>query len=138
MGVVWLCVLIAALALAFFGRDALQSLRRRRAPRPRSRSSAQDSSPGLSAQWLLVECGRLASTGAAWSEIAAAMNPAGDAHVDTLLGRVRAAHMGETLPMLRAIEAACHAALDENDAASAFDALSVAARNSSWTSSAKL
>jgi hypothetical protein len=135
--VVWLCVLIAAFALAFFGRDGLRSLAFGMRKRARARPAAADSLPGMSAEWLLAECGRLAQVGAAWPEISAAVNPQHDAEVEALLGRVRAAAMGEPLAILKAVEAACHAALDENEAASAFDALSLAARNSQWTSSAK-
>lgn len=135
---VWLCVLIAVLALAFFGRDSLRSLAMRSTPRARAPRPAADSLPGLSAHALLDDCERLARGGATWSDIATALNPEGDSHVDGLLGRIRAANMGEPLPILKAIEAGCRAALAENDAATAFDALSVAARNSLWTSSAKL
>ncbi len=65
------------------------------------------------------------------------MNPGADAEVEALLGRIRAASMGEPPAILKAIEDGCGAALHDNDEASAFDALSVAARNSSWTSTAK-
>lgn len=128
---------MVGLALSFFGRDWLRSLLVPRTRRAKARPAAADSLPGLSAQWLLEECGRLAQAGAAWSEIASTLDPHGDSHVEALLGRIRAANMGETLPILKAIATACHAALDENEAASAFDALSIAARNSPWTSSAK-
>ncbi len=134
---VWLCVLIAALALAFFGRDALRSLVRRSPTRARARPFAHESLPGMSAAWLLAECGRLAGANAAWNEIAAALNPDADAHVEGLLGRLRAAHDGEPLAILKAIEDGCRATLADNGAASAFDALSAATRNSQWTSSAK-
>ena len=133
----WFCVVIVLLALAFFGRDALRSFF---ASQPRSAAPkrvAADSLPGLSAQWLLAECGRLASAGAGWPEISAAVNPGADAEVEALLGRIRAASMGEPPAILKAIEDGCGAALHDNDEASAFDALSVAARNSSWTSTAK-
>ena len=134
---VWLYVLIAALALAFFGRDALRSLLRRSSTRARARPPAHESLPGMSAAWLLAECGRLAGIDAAWNEIAAALNPAADSHVEGLLGRLRAAHSGETAAILKAIEDGCRTTLADNGEASGFDALSAAARNSQWTSSAK-
>ena len=134
---IWLYVLMACLALAFFGRDALRTFFRPSPTRAKARSRELDSRPGMSAPWLLAECARLASAGAAWSEISAAVNPGDDSHVDALLGRIRAANMGEPLPILKAIEAGCREALADNDAASAFDAFSVAARNSQWTSVAK-
>ena len=134
---IWLIVLVAALALAFFRRDALRSLVATRAARGTRARAAPDSLPGLSAAWLLAECGRLASAGASWVQVSAALNPDADGAVDALLGRVRAAHMGEPPAILKAIEDACRAALDDNDAASAFDALSLAARRSQWTSSAR-
>ena len=134
---IWLCILLACLALAFFGRDHLRTFFRPSPTRARARSRELDSLPGMSAPWLLAECARLAAAGAAWPEISAAVNPDDDAHVDALLGRIRAANMGEALPILKAIEAGCRDALADNDAANAFDALSVAARNSQWTSSAK-
>ena len=65
----WLCVLIGLLALAFFGRDALRALLSRSSTRTRTRAAAIESLPGLSAAWLLAECGRLVSAGAAWPEI---------------------------------------------------------------------
>ena len=134
---VWLFVLIVAAALAFFGRDALRSFF---APPPRraaARQVAADSLPGLSAQWLLAECGRLATAEAAWPAIAAALNPDADSEVESLLGRLRAAGMGESATILKAIEAGCREALKDNADASSFDALSAAARKSGWTSTAK-
>jgi hypothetical protein len=135
--VIWLFVLMACLALAFFGRDGLRSLFAARPARATPRRTVQDSLPGLSAAWLLAECARLAATGAAWADVSAALNPDADVEVDGLLGRVRAANMGEPPAILNAIADACREALKDNDAASAFDALSVAARKSQWTSSAK-
>ncbi len=132
-----LCVLIVALALALFGRDALRSLVPRTTRRARARPAAADSLPGLSAAWLLAECGRLARSGAAWPEIAATLNPAADAEIDALLGRLRAAASGVVPAVLKAIEDGCRGALGDNPDASAFDALSVATRNNQWTSSAK-
>jgi hypothetical protein len=136
--VIWLWILIAALALAFFGRDALRSLITARPPRATRARAVQDSLPGLSSAWLLAECGRLAGAGASWPQVSAALNPDADAEVGALLGRIRAASMGEAPAILKAIEDACRAALHDNEAASAFDALSLAARKSQWTSSAKL
>jgi hypothetical protein len=129
--------LIAALALAFFGRDALRTLVPRSSTRARARPPAHESLPGMSAAWLLAECGRLAGTSASWNEIAAILNPDADAHVEGLLGRLRAAHSGETAAILKAIEDGCRTALADNGDASGFDALSAATRNSQWTSSAK-
>ena len=129
--------MIVALALAFFGRDALRSLVPRTTRRPRARAVAADSLPGLSAAWLLAECGRLAGARAAWPEIAATLNPSADAEIDALLGRLRAAASGTVPAILKAIEDGCRAALADNPDASAFDALSVATRNNQWTSSAK-
>ena len=134
---VWLFVVLGGLALAFFGRDAWRSLSTGWSTRTRARPPAPESRPGMTAQWLLAECGRLASAGATWNEITVAVNPDHDSHVEALLGRIRAANMGAVPAILKAIEAGCRAALDDNDAASGFDALSVAARNSQWTSSAK-
>ena len=134
---VWLFVVMGCLALAFFGRDSLRSLSTGWSTRAKARPPVPESQPGMTAEWLLVECGRLASAGATWIEIVAAVNPDADSHVEALLGRIRAANMGAVPAILKAIEAGCHAALDDNDAASGFDALSVAARNSQWTSSAK-
>ena len=134
---VWLCVLIGLLALAFFGRDALRSLMPRSTARPRARAAAIESLPGLSAAWLLAECGRLAASGAAWPEIAKALNPDTDSHIEAMLGRLRAAHSGVPAAILKAIEDGCRAALVDNAEASGFDALSVATRNSQWTSTAK-
>ena len=134
---VWLCVLIVAAALAFYGRDALRSFF---APPPRraaTRQVAADSVPGLSAQWLLAECGRLATAEAAWPEIAATLNPGADSEVESLLSRLRAAGMGEPPAILKSIEDGCGEALKDNADASAFDALSVAVRKSGWTSTAK-
>ena len=133
----WLCVLVAALALAFFGRDALRSVLPRSSPRARARAPAAESLPGMSAAWLLAECGRLAGAGAAWPEIATALNPDSDAQIDALLGRLRAAHSGTAPAILQAIEDGCRAALVDNAEASGFDALSAAARSSQWTSTAK-
>ena len=135
---IWLLASMAVLALVFFfGRDALRAL----SPRPGARASARpvavDSLPAASAAWLLAECGRLAAAVVAWPEMAAALNPAADAEVESLLGRLRAAHGGAQPAILDAIEAGCRAALADNAEASAFDALSLAARNSQWTSSAK-
>ncbi len=133
----WLCVLIGLLALAFFGRDALRALLSRSSARTRTRAAAIESLPGLSAAWLLAECGRLASAGAVWPEIATALNPDADSEIEALLGRLRAAHSGEAPAILKAIEDGCRAALADNAEASGFDALSVATRNSQWTSTAK-
>ena len=134
---VWLCVLIAALALAFFGRDALRSLMPRSSARAKARTHAIESLPGMSAAWMLAECARLAGIGAAWPDIATALNPDGDSQVEALLGRLRAAHDGAPPSILKAIEDGCRAALADNGAASGFDALSMATRNSQWTSTAK-
>lgn len=134
---VWLYVLLAALALAFFGRDALRSLFPRSSARAKARAPASESPAGMSAAWLLAECGRLAGAGAPWSEIAATLNPEADPEVEAMLGRLRAAGSGETVAILKAIEDGCRAALADNGEASGFDALSVAARNSQWTSSAR-
>lgn len=134
---VWLCVLLAVLALAFFGRDALRSLVPGSPARASARAPAPESLPGLSAAWLLAECGRLAVADASWSEIATALNPDADSHIEALLGRLRAAHSGATPAILKAIEDGCHAALADNAEASAFDALTVATRHSQWTSTAK-
>jgi hypothetical protein len=138
--VLWLCVLIVALALAFFGRDALRSLLPRSSPRgnARPRRPAVESRPAMTAAWLLAECARLAASGAAWNEIATALNPDNDSEVESLLGRLRAAHDGATWAILKAIEDGCRASLTDNEEASGFDALSVAARNNQWRSSAKL
>jgi hypothetical protein len=135
--VLWFWLLIAALVLAFLGRDALRSVFTAGPGRATPGRAVPDSLPGLSAAWLLAECGRLAADGASWAQVSAALNPDADAAVDSLLGRIRAAKMGEPPAILKAIEDACRAALRDNDAASAFDALSLAARNSQWTSSAK-
>ena len=134
---VWLCVLLAVLALAFFGRDVLRSLVPGSPARASARAPEHESLPGLSAAWLLAECGRLAVAGAPWSEIAAALNPDADSHIEALLGRLRAAHSGATPAILTAIEDGCRAALADNAEASAFDALTVATRHSQWTSTAK-
>ena len=135
----WLCVLMAGLALAYFGRDTLRSLVPRSTPRPRAkaRAAAVDSRPAMSAAWLLAECARLAAGGASWSDIAAALNPDDDAQVEALLARLRAAHDGAMPAILAAIEAGCRAALADNVDASGFDALSVATRSNQWTSTAK-
>jgi hypothetical protein len=135
--VVWLCVLIVALALAFFGRDALRSLVPRTTRHTRPRPAAADSLPAMSTALLLAECGRLADSGAAWPEVATTLNPSADSEIDALLGRLRAAHSGAVPAILKAIEDGCRTALAENLEASAFDALSVATRNNQWTSSAK-
>ena len=135
---VWLCLSIVLLVLVFLGRDALRAFFSTPPRQAAARRVAADSLPGLSAQWLLAECGRLAGAGAAWPAIAAALNPGADPEVEALLGRLRAAHMGEPPAILKAIEDGCRDALKDNDDANAFDALSVAARRSSWTSSAKL
>lgn len=134
---VWLCVVMAALALVFFGRDALRSLVPRTARRAKARPAAVESLPGVSAAWMLAECGRLAATGAPWPEIAAALNPAADSEVESMLGRLRAAHSGALPAILKAIEDGCRAALADNAEAGGFDALSLATRNNQWTSSAK-
>ena len=134
---VWLCVLIAALALVFFGRDALRFLVPRPSARARARASASESLPGMSAAWMLGECARLAGSGATWPEIATALNPHADPEVDAMLGRLRAAHDGVPPAILKAIEDGCRAALADNGDASGFDALSAATRNSQWTSTAK-
>jgi hypothetical protein len=136
--VIWLWVLMACLALAFFGRDALRSLASGSSARARARPSAGESLPGMSAAWLLAECGRLTGTAAPWNEIAAALNPQDDSEVEALLGRLRAAHDGALPAILKAIEDGCRAALEDNPEAGAFDALSAAARNNQWSSSAKL
>ena len=133
----WLWILIAGLALAFFGRDALRSLMPRSSTRAGARPAAIESLPGLSAAWLLAESGRLAGAGASWPEIAAALNPDADSQIEAMLGRLRAAHSGVPPAILKAIEDGCRAALADNAEASGFDALSVAARNSQWTSTAK-
>jgi hypothetical protein len=137
--VVWLWVLVAVLALAFFGRDALASWMSRSAPRagaPR-RTPAAESRPAMSAAWLLVECARLGSTGASWNDVAAALNPDNDSQVESVLGRLRAAHDGAVPAILNAIEDGCRAALADNGDASAYDALSLAARNNQWRSTAR-
>ena len=134
---VWLLVLMAGLALAFFGRDALRSLLARSSTRAKARPPGGESLPGMSAAWLLAECGRLAGSGAPWNEIATALNPDADSHVEGLLGRLRAAHSGETAAILKAIEDGCRSALADNGDASGFDALSAATRDNQWTSTAK-
>jgi hypothetical protein len=135
--VVWLLVLMAALALAFFGRDALGSLARRPSARANARAPAIESLAGMSAAWMLAECARLAGSGAGWPEISPALNPHADPEVEAMLGRLRAAHDGAPPAILKAIEDGCRAALADNGDASGVDALSAAARNSQWTSSAK-
>jgi hypothetical protein len=135
--VVWLCVLLVGLAFAFFGRDALRSRLQRAPARARARPPEIESAPGMSAAWLLAECGRLGGTGASWTELATALNPDADSQIEALLGRLRAAHSGVPLAILKAIEDGCRTALAENAEASGFDALSVATRNSRWTSSAR-
>ena len=134
---VWLLVLMAGLALAFFGRDALRSLMPRSSARAKARAHAIASLPGVSAAWMLAECARLAGAGATWPDIAVALNPDGDSQVEALLGRLRAAHDGAPPSILKAIEDGCRSALADNADASGFDALSVATRNNQWTSSAK-
>lgn len=129
---------MAGLALAFVGRDALRSWVTRPSRRARARAAAIESLPGISAAWMLGECARLAGGGAPWPEIATALNPHADPEVEALLGRLRAAHDGAPPAILKAIEDGCRAALADNGQASGFDALSAAARNSQWTSSAKL
>jgi hypothetical protein len=138
--VLWLCVLIVALALAFFGRDTLRSLVPRSSTRGASkpRMPTAESRPAMTAAWLLAECDRLAASRASWNEIATALNPEADSEVEALLGRLRAAHDGATPAILHAIGDGCRAALADNGDASGFDALSVAARNNQWSSSAKL
>ena len=69
--------------------------------------------------------------------IVAALNPAADSEVESMLGRLRAAHSGALPAILKAIEEGCRATLADNAEASGFDALSLATRNSQWTSSAK-
>lgn len=134
---VWLLVLMAGLALAFFGRDALRSFVPRPSTRARAGADAVESLSGMSAAWMLAECARLAGRGATWPEIAKALNPDADPEVDAMLGRLRAAHDGAPPSILKAIEDGCRAALADNADASGFDALSVATRNNQWTSSAR-
>jgi hypothetical protein len=136
----WLCVLLVGLVLAFFGRDALRSRVPRSSPRGKARpgASAAESRPAVTAAWLLAECARLGAGGAAWNVVATALNPDDDSEVESLLGRLRAAHDGVTPAILKAIEDGCRAALADNAEASGFDALSVAVRNNQWRSSAKL
>ena len=134
---IWLCISMAALALVFFGRDALRSLLPRTTGRRKAGPAAVESLPGISAAWLLAECGRLAATAAPWPAVAAALNPAADSEVESMLGRLRAAHSGALPAILKAIEEGCRAALADNAEASGFDALSLATRNSQWKSSAK-
>ena len=128
---------MAVLALAYFGRDALRFLVPRPSTRAKARAPAVESLPGMSAAWMLAECARLAGSGAAWPEIATALNPDADPEVDAMLGRLRAAHDGAPPAILTAIEDGCRTALADNGDASGFDALSAATRSNQWTSTAK-
>jgi hypothetical protein len=136
--VTWIFGALACLALAFFARAWLRDLLRRAFGGPSAPAAHAGTQAAISAQELLAACARLAAADAAWPEIGATLNPDTDAHVDALLARLRAVHMGVAADTLRAIERGCHIALAENPEASGFDALSEASRRSQLATSAKL
>jgi len=136
--VIWIFAALAGLAAAFFARDTLRAGWRRATRSEPRRAARARTTEALSAQALLADCARLARAEAPWDEIVAAMNPDADAHVDALLARLRAVHMGVLADTLRAIEDGCRLALAENAQASAFDALSEAGRRSRLATTARL
>jgi hypothetical protein len=81
-----------------------------------------------SARWLFFEARRLAFAGASWDEVLADLNPRRDGAVLGVLMRLRAVWPERPLPALEVVAGACKAALKANDEATAFDALSLAAR----------
>jgi hypothetical protein len=135
--VVWIGVLVACAVLWLFGHDAWRGLPRQRWRGKTRTRRRPESAPAISARWLLAECPRLASTGATWPGIVAAVNPTHDSEVDALLGRLRAAHDGVIADVLRSIEDGCRLALAQNAEAGGFDALTEAARKNPWTSEAR-
>ena len=135
---IWIFGAMACLVLVFFARKSLGRLIRRATGGTAARGAHAGTQAAISAQELLAECARLARADASWAEIGAAINPDTDAHVDALLQRIRAVHMGVAADTLRAIEQGCRIALAENAEASGFDALSEASRRSQLATTAKL
>jgi hypothetical protein len=132
--VIWIFGAVVCLALAFVARDSLRSAFRGST----ARAARPETPDAISARELLAECARLVRADASWPEIGAVVNSDADSHVDALLARIRAVHMGVAPDTLRAIEEGCRIALAENAEASGFDALSEASRRSQLATSAKL
>lgn len=82
-----------------------------------------------SARWLEAECATLVSADAPWEEVIASLNAGHDVEIATLLARIRASHAREPRAGLTAIRDGCRLANEQNDMASAFDALAATVRS---------
>jgi hypothetical protein len=95
-----------------------------RRPRQASPAVVETAPAGpTSARWLARECARLSNAGATWPEIGNGVNPQHDRQMNELIQRVRASHLSAPLQGLKLIEAACLAALANDDEASGADAV---------------
>jgi Zn-dependent protease len=104
--------------------DALKSAWSPRRPRQASPAVVETAPAGpTSARWLARECARLSNAGATWPEIGNGVNPQHDRQMNELIQRVRASHLSAPLQGLKLIEAACLAALANDDEASGADAV---------------